>query len=163
MTGGETLVLFLGALVGALVMTSLMAAGRMLGLSRMSIPFLLGTLVTPNRDRAIPLGLAMHVAVAMLLSLVYYGLFRVFGQCNWWFGALVGLGHGLVIHVLLMPALPGMHPRMASERDGPEPTRALEPPGPLGLNYGLQTPLVGLVAHVVFGIVLGIFCQAGRV
>jgi len=37
---------------------------------------------------------------------------------------------------------------MASEQRGPEPTRALEPPGVLALNYGRQTPVVTLVAHV---------------
>jgi len=31
--------------------------------------------------------------------------------------------------------LPGLHLRMASEQRGPEPTRQLEPPGFLALNY----------------------------
>ena len=35
--------------------------------------------------------------------------------------------------------------------------RQLEPPGFLGLHYGIRTPLTVLVAHVIFGIILGTF------
>jgi hypothetical protein len=59
--------------------------------------------------------------------------------------------------VALLPLLPGLHPRMASEHRGPEPTRALEPPGFLGLNYGHRTPLIALLAHVMYGAILGAF------
>ena len=33
---------------------------------------------------------------------------------------------------------------------------ALEPPGLLGLNYGRQTPVVTMLAHVVYGVALGL-------
>jgi hypothetical protein len=46
---------------------------------------------------------------------------------------------------------------MASEYQGPEPTRNLEPPGFLALNYGRRTPIFSLVAHTVYGIILGAF------
>jgi hypothetical protein len=36
----------------------------------------------------------------------------------------------------------------------------LEPPGLLALNYGAQTPAVAIVAHLVYGIVLGLLFQA---
>lgn len=152
--------LALGAFLGALVMTALMSAGRMLGLSRMSLPLMLGTMVTPDRDRAVPIGLAMHIVFGMLMALPYYGVFTVTAP-TWWLGGLLGVAHGLLTHVLLLPALPGIHPRMASEREGPEPTRALEPPGPLGLNYGMRTPALGIFAHAVFGVVVGAICQLG--
>ena len=51
--------------------------------------------------------------------------------------------------------LPGMHPRMASEIQGPTVVRQLEPPGFLGRNYGIRTPLSALAAHVLFGLILG--------
>jgi hypothetical protein len=53
--------------------------------------------------------------------------------------------------------LPGMHPRMAGEQHGPTPTRQLEPPGFLALNYGRRTPLTIIVAHVLYGAILGAF------
>ena len=40
-----------------------------------------------------------------------------------------------------LPLIPGLHPRMASEYQGPTPTRQLEPPGFLALNYGRPTPI----------------------
>jgi hypothetical protein len=45
---------------------------------------------------------------------------------------------------------------MASERSAPSPRNALEPPGLFALNYGRQTALVTLIAHVLYGAVLGI-------
>jgi hypothetical protein len=46
---------------------------------------------------------------------------------------------------------------MASRHHGPTPTRQLEPPGFLALNYGWATPATTLLAHVVFGLILGAF------
>ncbi|HKY68306.1 MAG TPA: hypothetical protein VJM49_18115, partial [Acidimicrobiales bacterium] len=57
---------------------------------------------------------------------------------------------------VLVPLLPGVHPRMASDRAGPDSTAGLEPPGPFAVNYGLATPLVTIAAHVVYGAVLGL-------
>jgi hypothetical protein len=57
----------------------------------------------------------------------------------------------------ILPLLPGLHPRMATERDGPTPTRQLQPPGFMGLHYGRQTPTVELIAHIAYGIILGVF------
>jgi hypothetical protein len=46
---------------------------------------------------------------------------------------------------------------MASEQQGPIAMRQLEPPGFLALNYGYQTPLSVLVAHIIYGMILGGF------
>ena len=51
--------------------------------------------------------------------------------------------------------LPLIHPRMASDYDRPRSDRAIEPPGFLGQHYGKQTPAMALVAHVIYGAVLG--------
>jgi hypothetical protein len=112
---------------------------------------------TGDRDRAGVLGFAGHVLFGWLFALLYALAFESWGRATWWLGATIGLVHGLAVLVALMPVLPGLHPRMASEQRGPEPTRALEPPGFLALNYGRRTPLVALVAHVVYGGVIGAF------
>jgi hypothetical protein len=36
-------------------------------------------------------------------------------------------------------------------------TRLIEPPGFLALHYGRRTPISVVVAHVVFGLMLGAF------
>jgi hypothetical protein len=56
-----------------------------------------------------------------------------------------------------MRIVPGLHPRMASEQQGPTVTRQLEPPGFLALNYGMPTPASVVVSHIVFGVIVGAF------
>ncbi len=68
--------------------------------------------------------------------------------------------HGAVVALTaLVPLLAGVHPRIASERADPTSTAALEPPGLAGLNYGAQTPLVAIVAHLAYGIALGVLLE----
>lgn len=139
------------------VLTTLMAGSQRLGHSRMNVPYMLGTMITPNRDRAKIWGIFLHLANGWIFSLVYVGAFEAWGRATWWLGALVGLVHALFVLVVALPALPGMHPRMASESRGPEMVEQLEPPGFLGLHYGTATPVSVLAAHLAFGAILGAF------
>ena len=81
-------------------------------------------------------------------------------ESAWWIGGLLGLLHAAVALTLLVPLLAGVHPRMASNRAGPASTALLEPPGLFALNYGIQTPVVTTVAHLVYGGLLGVLLQA---
>jgi hypothetical protein len=90
---------------------------------------------------------------------MYAAAFALIGRAAWWLGALFGLVHGLVALTVIIPLLPGIHPRMASVRSGPDLRATLEPPGPLALNYGAQTPVFALIAHVVYGTLLGSFLK----
>jgi hypothetical protein len=55
----------------------------------------------------------------------------------------------------LAPMLPYLHPRMATEYDGPSYRRRLQPPGFFALHYGYRTPLATLLAHALYGAILG--------
>jgi hypothetical protein len=143
--------------VGTIVLTTVMSAAQGLGLSRMSIPFILGTMFTPNRDRAPLIGFLIHLVNGWVFAFLYAFAFESWHWAAWWLGAGVGLMHGLAVVVAVLPLLPGLHPRMASQQRGPEPTRALEPPGFLGLHYGHRTPLIALLAHILYGAILGAF------
>jgi uncharacterized membrane protein YagU involved in acid resistance len=114
---------------------------------------------TADRDRAKLVGFGMHLLNGWWLALVYAAAFQSWRRATWWLGLGVGLLHTLFVLFVVMPLLPGLHPRMASEQRGPEPTRQLEPPGILALNYGRRTPLSMLLAHLVYGTVLGAFYQ----
>jgi uncharacterized membrane protein YagU involved in acid resistance len=140
-----------------IVLTSLMAGSQGLGMTRMNIPYLLGTMVTPDRDRAKLLGVLLHVINGWIFSFVYVAAFHVWGGPTWWKGALIGVVHAAFVLTAVMPVLPGMHPRMASETQGPTVVRQLEPPGFLALHYGIQTPVSIMLGHLVFGVVLGSF------
>ena len=139
------------------VLTTIMAGCQGLGLTRMSLPFLLGTLVTADRDRARLLGIAIHLVNGWVLALVYLAAFRAWGGGGIVRGALIGLAHALFVLAVIMPAFPGLHPRMAGEHHGPIAGPRLEPPGFLALHYGYQTPLTVVVAHLVYGAILGGF------
>ncbi len=143
--------------VGTVVLTGWMSSSQGLGLTRMSLPFMLGTMFTPDRDRAKVIGFSVHLLNGWWLSLIYAGAFESWRRATWWLGAGIGLVHGLFVLLVVMPMLPGLHPRMASEQRGPTPTRQLEPPGFLGLNYGRRTPLSVLSAHLIYGAILGAF------
>jgi hypothetical protein len=144
-------------LAATVVLTTISAGAQGLGLTRMNLPYMLGTLFTSDRDRAKLYGFIVHLGIGWMFSLIYVLLFEAMGAASWWRGVLIGVLHALFMLVVLMSLLPGLHPRMASEQFGPTSQRMLEPPGFLALNYGVQTPLAVLLAHVVFGAILGGF------
>jgi hypothetical protein len=147
-------------LVATTALTAVMIAAQMAGLTRLDLPLVLGTLVTGDPDRARVAGFFIHLAVGQGFALGYATTFALMHQATWWLGALLGLLHVAVALMVLLPLLPGVHPRMASHRAGPSSRAVLEPPGLLALNYGVQTPAVAIVAHLVYGIVLGLLLQA---
>ena len=142
---------------GTIVLTSLMSGCRGLGLTRMDIPFMLGTIFTPNRDKAKWIGILIHLLNGWIFALIYIEAFLASGLLRWWFGAAIGLVHAMFVLLVGMRLLPGIHPRMADELRGPDPTRQLEPPGYMALHYGRGTPLTTILAHVVYGALLGLF------
>jgi uncharacterized membrane protein YagU involved in acid resistance len=139
------------------VLTLLMAASQGLGWSRMSFPFMIGSMFTSHRSRAMTLGFALHFGFGMTFALLYALVFEGWQWSSWWLGGLLGVFHGLFILIVVMPALPDLHPRMASKHHGPTPTRQLEPPGFMALNYGRNTPALTLAAHLAYGVLLGAF------
>jgi hypothetical protein len=139
------------------VLTTLMAGSEGVGITRMNIPHMLGTMFTPNRDRAKVYGAALHFLNGWAFSIVYVAAFHAAHRFTWWFGMLVGLIHGLFVVAVVAPVMPGVHPRMASELRGPTVARQLEPPGFLALNYGARTPISVVIAHLAFGAILGAF------
>jgi uncharacterized membrane protein YagU involved in acid resistance len=143
--------------VATLILTTIMAGSQGLRLTRMNIPYMLGAMFTPSRDRAKLVGLGVHLLNGWLFSLLYVAAFHAWEYATWWAGAAIGVVHAAFVLTVGMRVLPGLHPRMASEQQGPTVMRQLEPPGFLALNYGYQTPVSVLVAHVVYGIILGAF------
>jgi uncharacterized membrane protein YagU involved in acid resistance len=145
----------LAGLIATLALSSLLAGSQGLGLTRMNIPYLLGTVLTEDREKAQLYGFIAHLLNGWLFSILYAFIFETRHMANWWLGLLIGLAHALVVLTVGMPLLPSLHPRMASERHGPVARRQLEPPGFMALNYGYRTPLSVFLSHAVFGAILG--------
>jgi len=143
--------------VGTVVLTTLMSVTQGVGFTRMNIPYMLGTILTPDRDRAKIYGFLVHLVNGWLFSLLYVAAFHSWGGPTWWRGAAVGVVHVSFVLTAGMRILPSIHPRMATETEGPTLVRQLEPPGFLALNYGRRTPVTAFAAHVVFGAILGAF------
>lgn len=145
----------LSGFVATLSLSSLLAASQGLHLTRMNVPYLLGTIITPERERARLYGFFGHLINGWIFSLLYVYIFEARHIVNWWFGLLLGLAHAMILLTVGMTLLPSIHPRMATERKGPTARRQLEPPGFMALNYGYQTPISVFIAHAAFGAILG--------
>jgi hypothetical protein len=146
-------------LIATTALTAVMVTAQLAGLSRLDIPLLLGATVSGDPDRAHVAGFFLHLAMGQTFALGYAAAFVLLDEATWWMGGILGLLHGTIALTILVPFLPALHPRMATSRAGPTSTATLEPPGLLGLNYGVQTPAVALVAHLLFGIALGVLLR----
>jgi uncharacterized membrane protein YagU involved in acid resistance len=143
--------------LATVALTTVLEVSQGLGLTRINLPYMLGAMFTPSRDRAGLIGFGVHLLDGWIFSLVYVLVFQAWGRATWWAGAALGLVQALFVLTVVMRLLPAMHPRMASEHKGPTVTRQLEPPGFLALNYGYQTPVSIVVAHLIYGAILGAF------
>lgn len=147
-----------GGFAGTLVLTTALRTANELKLTRIDLPFLLGTALTANRTRAKALGYLLHFAFGLLFALAYYAIFLAIHHSGWWLGAAFGAAHGLFASTALVNVLlPLVHPRMGSPLTGADTSALLEPPGFLMRNYGPQTPLATVLAHIAYGTIVGGF------
>ena len=147
----------LSGFLATLVLSTLLSLSQGIGLTRMNIPYLLGTMVTPDRQRAKLCGFVIHILNGWLFSVLYVLIFESRHLASWWFGVLIGVAQAMFVLTVGMMLLPSLHPRMASEQHGPSASRQLEPPGFMALNYGFRTPLSVFIAHAAYGAILGSF------
>lgn len=147
-----------GGFIGTLLLTTGMRAATELRLTRIDLPFLLGTALSADRVRAQAVGYGLHFLFGLLFAGVYYSIFAAVDEASWWFGALLGLVHALFAGTALVSILlPLVHPRMATAMSDARSSPLLEPPGFMLLNYGRGTPAVMVVVHVAYGAVVGVF------
>jgi uncharacterized membrane protein YagU involved in acid resistance len=147
-----------GGVVGTVVLTTALRGASELGLTRMDLPFLLGTAVSVDRAQAKLIGYALHFVFGLVFSLGYWVVFAATGDNGVWFGALLGLLHALFAGTALVSVvLPVVHPRMGTGFDAAGDAPLLEPPGFMLVNYGRQTQLALIVAHIAYGAIVGGF------
>jgi hypothetical protein len=152
-----------GGFIGTLALTTILRMASELRLTRIDLPFLLGTAFTTDRLRAKALGYLAHFCFGLFFALGYYAVFRALGRGGWVLGAALGAAHGMFAGTALVNILlPVVHPRMGTPSSSVDSHALLEPPGFLMRNYGHQTPVVGLAAHVVYGALVGGFAALPR-
>src|SRR2546423_11048090 len=84
-----------GGFAGTLVLTRILRAASELRLTRIDLPFLLGTAFTANRLRAKAVGYALHFLAGFGFALIYYAIFAAINESGWWLGAIFGFVHAL--------------------------------------------------------------------
>jgi hypothetical protein len=149
---------FAGGFVGTVVLTTGLRLAQELGLTRMDIPLLLGTIFSEDRSRANIIGYALHFMNGLIFSGLYAAVFFAVGHAGWLFGALLGLVHaafagGALVNILL----PSVHPRMGTPWSDARETPILEAPGFMLRNYGRHTALGTVLAHLAYGAIVGGF------
>jgi hypothetical protein len=147
-----------GGFVGTIVLTTGLRLAQELGLTRMDIPLLLGTIFSEDRTRANVVGYAFHFVNGLLFSLLYAAVFFAVDQAGWLFGAALGVVHaafagGALINILL----PLVHPRMGTRWSDAKDSPILEPPGFMLRNYGRHSALAAIVGHMAYGAIVGGF------
>jgi hypothetical protein len=150
-----------GGFVGTLVLTTTLVGASALGLTRMDIPFLLGTALSTRRSRAQVIGYGLHFVFGLLFALGYWVVFRALGHAGFIPGALLGLLHALFAGTALVNImLPAVHPYMGTSYSDASDAPLLEPPGFMLLNYGRATPVFTVLGHMAYGALVGLFAGA---
>lgn len=143
-------------LIATAGLTAVLVTAQLAGWTRLDLPLVLGTAFVADHDRARVVGAVAHMGFGEAFALGYAAVFANLGSSSIWLGAVLGFLHGFVAVGLIVPLLPSVHPRMLSNRAGRSARPGLEPPGALSLNYGRQTPVITLLAHLVFGVALAL-------
>ena len=146
-----------GGFIGTLVLITIIRAASEFGWTRMDLAFLLGTTVTVNRRKAKAIGYVFQFLLGIVFAILYGEFFQIVGRASWWLGALVGALHAVfVATVLVNVLLPVVHPRIGTPETAANEIALIEPPGFLMLNYGRNTFLITLLAHIAYGGIVGL-------
>jgi hypothetical protein len=135
----------IGGLIATVAMTILMVVAPMMGMPKMDMPGLLGSMFGAPGNRM--MGLVMHLMMGTIFGIVYAVLFSIVGG-SVVFGVVFG-----VVHWLITGTMMGMMPMMhAGIKSGD-----VQAPGMFMSNVGGMIAFMGgLMGHVVFGLAFAI-------
>jgi hypothetical protein len=142
--------ILLWGFAATVVLTTLTIASQSLGLTRIDIPFILGTMFTADRDRAKIVGLAFHLINGWIFALVYALFFQNMHLATWWFGASIGLMQGVIVVVRSCRCC---RHSSADGSDSAAPSRRASSRRFLATNYGRMTPIVTILARDLWAVV----------
>ncbi len=129
-------------IAGTLVMTALMVMAPRMGMPKMDIIGMLGSMFTADSGAARRLGLILHLMMGIVFAIIYALLWQAgIGSVTWLWGLIFGFVHALVV-IIMMPIMMRMHPR---------------PPAMAG---GMKTVAGQIMGHLVFGLVTALVYAA---
>lgn len=133
--------------VGTIVITIVMRMAPQMGMPKMDIVGMLGSMFSPEGNRT--LGWAMHLMMGVVFALIYALLWSAgVGNVGLLWGAIFGAAHWLVAGAMMG----GMGMMHAGVKAG-----TMEAPGVFMLNNGgMMAFMGGLIGHVIFGLVVAL-------
>ncbi len=143
-------------LVGTAVITAVMAMSPLMGMPKMDIPAMLGSMFGAPGSRA--LGMVLHFMMGVVFAIIYAVLFSPFtGTSILLLGVVFGIGHWLIVGAT-MGMMPAMHAGMRSGQVATPGFYMLQAGGALSFIGGLMGHLIfGLVVALVYGLLVGGF------
>ena len=140
--------LFFAGFVATAAMTALMYGAPMMGMPKMDIATMLGTMFLSSSGQAFALGMMVHLMMGTVLFPAVYGFtLQPDSGGGTGRGALLGLVLWAAANLMVMPMMGTVHPMVKS---GMMPA-----PGFLMLNLGVMAPMGSLIGHLVYGALLG--------
>lgn len=141
----------IAGVVASLVFSMILAMAPKMGMPKMDIVGLLGSMFSTKTNLA--LGWMMHLMMGVVFALVYAFLWSLsIGAATWLGGLIFGMVQWLVVGVV-MGMIPMMHVGIKSG--------AVQAPGMWMTNSGgFMAFMGGLVGHMIFGIVIALVYAA---
>jgi hypothetical protein len=141
----------IAGLTASLVFSIVLAMAPKMGMPKMDIVSLLGSMFSPKPNQA--LGWMMHLMMGVIFALIYAFLWSSGISAATWVGGLIfGTGQWLVVG-MVMGMIPMMHIGIKSG--------AVQAPGVWMTNNGGPMAFMGgLVGHMIFGIVIALVYAA---
>ena len=133
--------------VGTIVLTMVMNMAPKMGMPKMDIVGILGSMFSPEGNRI--MGLALHLMMGVIFAIVYALLWNAgIGATGLLWGAIFGAGHWLVAGLMIG----GMSMMHAGVKAG-----TVNAPGVyMANNGGMMAFMGGLIGHVLFGLTVAL-------
>jgi hypothetical protein len=129
--------------VGTAAMSAFLLLPRWLGMGKIDVIPAVGALITGKTENAFSIGYIVHFASGIVFAYIYWGLLLVMKlPIVWWAFAMAGCIHGIVVMLLVSITVMEHHPIARYHERGP------------------MTGLAQLIAHIVYGVVVGLIVHA---
>ncbi len=137
----------IAGIVGTIVMTMVMVMAPKMGMPKMDIVGMLGSMFSAEGNRM--MGLAMHVMMGIVFAIIYGVLWNAgIGSVSLLWGLIFGAGHWLISGAMMG----GMSMMHAGVKAG-----TVNAPGVyMTNNGGMMAFMGGLVGHLIFGLVVAL-------
>lgn len=142
----------IAGIAGTIVFTAVLMMAPKMGMPKMDIVDLLGSMFSDKSNRA--LGWMVHLMMGVVFALIYALLWSLgFGASTWGIGLIFGAIHWLIVG-MVMGMIPMMH---AGIKSG-----VVKAPGlwMTGNGGGHMAFMGGLVGHMIFGAVVALVYAA---